>query len=100
MKIFNEHIDQVKELCKLNKVNTLFAFGSAVTDNFKNDSDIDFIVDIDDTDPVSYSDKYFNLKFQLEKIFKREIDLLEQRAIRNKFLKNEIDQTKVLIYGK
>jgi len=84
----------------LNKVNSLFAFGSVTTDKFRPDSDIDLVVDIDDNDPFSYSDKYFNLKFQLEDILKRQFDLLEQKAIRNKFLKNENDRTKVLIYGK
>ena len=99
MEIINQHIGQIKRLCELNKVNTLFAFGSVTNEELRPDSDIDFIVDIEDNDPVSYSDKYFNLKFQLEDIFKRQIDLLEQKAIRNKFLINEIDRTKVLIYG-
>ncbi len=100
MEIINQHIGQIKKLCEINRVNTLFAFGSATNETLGPDSDIDLIVDIDDNDPVSYSNKYFNLKFQLEEIFNRQIDLLEQKAIRNKFLKNEIDRTKVLIYGK
>jgi predicted nucleotidyltransferase len=100
MNILNQHIDQIKRLCELNKVSALFAFGSVTTDKFKPDSDIDFIVEIDDNDPISYSDKYFNLKFQLEEILKRQIDLLEQKAIRNRFLKSEIERTKVQLYGK
>lgn len=100
MNILSRHIDQINRLCELNKVSSLFAFGSITTDKFRPDSDIDLVVVIDDNDPISYSDKYFNLKFQLEEILNRQIDLLEQKAIRNKFLKNEIDRTKVLIYGK
>ncbi len=100
MEILSQYTEQIKMLCELNKVKTLFAFGSITTDKFRPDSDIDLIVDIDENDPISYSDKYFNLKFQLEEILKRQIDLLEQKAIRNRFLKKEIDQTKVLIYGK
>jgi predicted nucleotidyltransferase len=56
-------------------------------------------VEIEKTDPLDYSDCYFNLKFELEKLFNRQIDLLEETAIRNPFLKEEIDRTKVLIYG-
>jgi len=97
--ILNQHIDQIKKLCELNKVRTLFAFGSVTTERFRPDSDIDLVVDIDENDPISYSDKYFNLKFQLEEILKRQIDLLEQKAIRNRFLKSEIDRTKIQIYG-
>lgn len=84
----------------MNKVTALFAFGSVTTNEFGPDSDIDMVVEIEDNDPISYSDKYFNLKFRLEEILKHQIDLLEQKAIRNRFLKNEIDRTKVLIYGK
>ena len=99
MKEINQHIDQIKKLCDTNKVKSLFAFDSVVKDKLRPESDIDFVVDIDDQDPLSYSDKYFDLKFNLEKIFKRRIDLLELKAIKNKFLKQEIDQTKLHIYG-
>ncbi len=98
MNILNQHIEQIKRLCELNKVSALFAFGSVLTDKFSSGSDIDLVVEIDDNDPISYSEKYFNLKFQLEEMLKRQIDLLEQKAIRNRFLKNEIDRTKVQIY--
>ena len=100
MKELYSHLDQIKKLCDSNKVRFLFAFGSVTTDTLKPDSDIDLVVEIDDQDPFSYSDKYFDLKFQLEKLLNRKIDLLEQKALRNRFLKQEIDQTKVLIYGK
>lgn len=98
MTILSSHIDQIKDICASNQVRTLFAFGSVTNDKFRPDSDIDLIVDIAESDPLVYSDKYFNLKEQLEKIFNRHIDLLEQKALRNRFLKEEIDQTKVLIY--
>ncbi|MDQ3193164.1 MAG: nucleotidyltransferase domain-containing protein [Bacteroidota bacterium] len=82
------------------KVKALFVFGSIATDKYRPDSDIDLIVDIEENDPISYSDSYFNLKFQLENLLQRQIDLLEQKAIKNPFLKEQIDKTKVLIYGK
>ncbi|MEK6551931.1 MAG: nucleotidyltransferase domain-containing protein [Bacteroidota bacterium] len=93
MEEISQHIEQIKKLCDINKVKSLFAFGSITTDHFQPDSDID------EKDPLSYSDNYFNLKFHLEKLLKRQIDLLEQRAIKNPYLKKQIDQTKVLIYG-
>ncbi len=100
MKVIDQHINQIVLLCEINKVRTLFAFGSVTTEKFSSDSDIDLIVDIEDNDPISYSEKYFNLKFQLEDILKRQIDLLEQKSIRNRFLMSEIERTKVQIYGK
>lgn len=100
MKLIDEHIDQIKKLCQVNDVKRLFAFGSITTGKFNKDSDIDMIVDIQESDPINYSDKYFNLKFKLQSLLGRSIDLLEQKAIKNPFLKQEIDRTKVLVYGK
>ena len=39
-------------------------------------------------------------KFQLEDIFNRPVDLLEDKALKNPFLKRQIDNTKVLVYGR
>ena len=99
MNELTKHIDQIRKLCGSNKVRSLFAFGSVLTDDFKFDSDIDLVVDIDEKNPLSYSDSYFNLKFQLEQLLQRKVDLLEQKAIKNPYLKEQIDRTKVLIYG-
>lgn len=64
---------------------------------FNQSSDIDFIIEFKIDDPIKYTDNYFELKFELEKMFNRKIDLLESKAIRNPFLKESIDRTKVLI---
>ncbi len=93
MKELRKHIDEIKKLCDSNKVKSLFAFGSITTGKFGLNSDIDLVVDIDDQDPISYTDKYFNFKFQLEKLLKRQIDLLEQKSIKNPYLKNNIERT-------
>jgi uncharacterized protein len=100
MREITTHLEQIKKLCYINKVKALFAFGSITTDNYRPDSDIDLVVEIEENDPISYSNSYFNLKFQLENLLHRHIDLLEQKAIKNPFLKEQIDKTKVLIYAK
>jgi predicted nucleotidyltransferase len=100
MNELNEHISQINQLCNLHKVKSLFTFGSVVTNQFNISSDIYMVVDIESNDPFDYSENYFAVKFQLEDIFHRQIDLLEERAIKNPLLKKEIDNTKVLIYGR
>lgn len=99
MKLSEDKVNQIIELCKVHKVKSLFAFGSVLTDNFNEDSDIDLVVDFNETDPFTYTDLYFNLKYKLEDLLKKPIDLLEDRAIRNPFFKNELNATKVKIYG-
>lgn len=47
--------------------------------------------------PFKYTNPYFNLKSKLEDILKRQVDLLEDRANKNKFFKHDLDTTKVII---
>jgi len=93
------YIDEIRLLCQKNRVKSLYVFGSILTDQFTDKSDIDLIVDIDSIDPLEYSDFYFNLKFALEELFKREIDLLESRALKNPYLIDNINQSKTLLYA-
>ena len=98
MHIDNPKIDQIRELCKENRVKTLFAFGSVTRDDFNADSDIDLVVDFEEKDPFIYSDLYLNLKSKLENILNRQVDLLEERAIKNRFFKQQLESTKVPLY--
>ena len=99
-KALDEYIDQIRLICLQNNVNSLFAFGSVTNPNFNDSSDIDLLIEIKEKDPFSYADNYFNTKFQIENLLKRKIDLLEEKAIKNPFFKDEIDKTKILIYAK
>ena len=77
----------------------MYAFGSVLTNRFNNNSDIDLIVDIDSSNPLEYADCYFNLKFALQDLLNRPIDLLENKAVRNDYLRQKIDNSKQLIYA-
>jgi predicted nucleotidyltransferase len=92
--------DAIYQLCQQNKVKTLYAFGSVLTSRFSKKSDIDFVVDIDSVEPYEYADNYFNLKFALQDVLKRNIDLLEEKSIRNQYIRANIEQSKKLIYAK
>ena len=99
MGLIETHKDQINRLCKNNKVKTLYSFGSVNKISFTQESDIDLMVDFDTNDPLEYADRYFDLKFELERILNRSIDLLENKSIRNPFLRANIDKSKILIYG-
>ncbi len=96
----DNYIASLKNLCLQNKVKTLYVFGSVLNDKFNDQSDIDLVVDIDSNDPFDYADNYFNLKFALQDLFKRPVDLLENKSIRNPLIRKNIDNTKYLIYAK
>lgn len=99
MAFLQTYYEQINQLCASHKVKSLFAFGSVTTDKFSADSDIDLVVDFENLDPVHYADNYFDLKFRLQDLLKKHIDLLENKAIRNPFLRQQIDRTKVHVYG-
>ena len=99
MRFIETYKAEIQKLCKRHKVKSLYVFGSANTARFNKDSDIDLIVDFRIDDPLEYTDNYFDLKFELERILERPIDLLESKALKNPFLKESIDKSKVLIYG-
>jgi len=90
---------EIATLCKSLNVKELFLFGSSLSSEFSINSDIDLLVDFQKLTPLEYTDRYFNLKFSLEKIFGRRIDLLEKKSLQNPYLKAEIDSKKRLLYA-
>lgn len=99
MKFLEHYIQELQSICKNYKVKSLYAFGSVLTDNFNEKSDIDLIVDFEKFDIKDYANNYYDLKFSLEKIFKRSVDLLEEQAIKNPYFKQHINLQKKLVYG-
>lgn len=99
MRLIENHNKDILNLCKAHKVKSLYAFGSVLTDKFNSESDVDFIVDFKNLDVLDYGDNYYNLKFSLENILKRSVDLLEEKAIKNPYFRKTLNQNKVLIYG-
>ena len=99
MTLFEQYKNDIPALCKNYRVKSLYAFGSVLTKQFSQNSDIDLIVEFDNIDVSSYADNYFNFKFSLEDIFNRHIDLLEEKAITNPYFKKAISQNRQLIYG-
>jgi predicted nucleotidyltransferase len=97
--ILTNSAPKIASLCKKYKVKKLYAFGSVLTDKFTNQSDIDLVVDFKEIDLKDYVDNYFGLQYSLEDVLGREVDLLEDKAIRNPILRKNIDVSKQLIYG-
>lgn len=61
-------------------------------------SDIDLLVEIDDSDPIERGENLLSLWDKFEDFFNRKVDLLTESSIRNPYLRDSIDATKILIY--
>ncbi|MDD4605157.1 MAG: nucleotidyltransferase domain-containing protein [Dysgonamonadaceae bacterium] len=91
-------MDKIRRLCEQHYVSQLSVFGSILTDKYNKNSDIDLLVNFSNIDLQNYADNYFSLKQALEEIFMRQVDLLEDKAIKNPYLRKSIDSSKRLIY--
>lgn len=98
MKIIEQHTDRLIELCVNHKVGQLYLFGSALTSQFNEASDIDLLVQFSQVDLLEYFDNYMDFKEELEALFNRPVDLVENQAIRNPVFRKIIDRQKQLIY--
>ncbi len=88
----------ITELCRLHGVSRLEAFGSILRDDFDTGrSDVDILVEFDPSIAASFTN-FLNLKESLEALFRRSVDLVELRAIRNRRLRRYIEQSKTQIY--
>ncbi len=94
-----KYATDISKLCSIHKVKTLYAFGSVLTNTFNTKSDIDFIVDFNPIDIHLYADNYYDLKFSLQDILHRKIDLLEEKAIKNPYFLQTITKQRQLVYG-
>ena len=100
MNVVEQNINAISELCKLHKVDRLFVFGSILSDEFQDKSDLDFLVKFGDIAFYYYFDNYMEFKESLEKQLQRSVDLVEEQTIKNFILKKSIDRSKKLIYGR
>ncbi|MDR1698755.1 MAG: nucleotidyltransferase domain-containing protein [Prevotellaceae bacterium] len=87
-------------ICQNNQViSKLYLFGSALTPRFNDKtSDIDVLVETANVLPEEKGMKLMVLWDNLETLFGRKIDLLTENSLKNPFLKQEIEQTRKLIY--
>jgi predicted nucleotidyltransferase len=99
MSILDQYSDGIHQLCVRHKVKSLYAFGSVLSEKFNSGSDIDLIVDFDPIDVAHYADNYFDLKFSLQDMLHRPVDLLEEKALKNPYFKQVINQNRKLVYG-
>lgn len=99
MVLIDNNMESLKRLCNIYNVDKMYLFGSALNSNFNDKSDIDFLVKFKQMELSKYFENYLDFKENLESLFNREIDLLEEQTLRNPILIKSINRTKELIYG-
>ena len=94
-----DKIEDLKILCQKYDVKTMHVFGSASTDKLNSESDVDILIAFKDISIEQYTDNYFNLHDDLEKLFERKIDLLTENSLSNPYFIESVEETKQLLYA-
>jgi predicted nucleotidyltransferase len=97
--IISKNIGKIRKICKQHHIVSLFAFGSVVTENFNEESDIDLLVSFKPLELGEYADNYFQTAESFEKIFGRRVDLVTDKSLRNPYFIKSVNSSKQLIYG-
>ena len=98
MNIVEINRDRLTELCEQHNVDKLYLFGSILTETFNDASDIDMLIQFGKIDVLEYFDNYMDLKDALEKLFHREVDLIENQAVKNPIFRQVIEREKKIVY--
>ncbi len=89
---------EISDLCKRLRVKRLDIFGSATSDDFRPDSDVDVLVQFE-RDTGRLFDRYFELKETLEKMLRRTVDLVIEDAVTNPYFRLEIEHSRRNVYA-
>ena len=96
----DDYCAALEELCRRYRVRRHFLFGSAARDDFDpGRSDVDLLVEFEALPPGGYADAYFGLRESLEDLFGRDVDLVALSAVRNPYMKADIERTRTLLYA-
>lgn len=98
MNLVDKNKDKLLELCDRHNVKELYLFGSILTDQFNDSSDIDMLIQFTHIELLEYFDNYMDLKEKLEQLFNRPVDLVENQAIQNPIFRRMVDREKRLVY--
>ena len=99
MKLIDENKQKLNQICSQHHVEQLYLFGSILTEKFNDESDIDMLIQFSSMDVMEYFDNYMDFKEKVEILFNRQIDLVENQAIKNPIFRKVVDREKQLIYG-
>lgn len=89
----------VAELCRTYGVDQLEIFGSVARGQMRDSSDLDFVVRFSPPHGPGYADRYLSFAEALEKLLGRPVDLLTERALRNRILIQSIAADRQTVYA-
>lgn len=87
--------DAIGELCRRYRVRELALFGSVLRDDFRDDSDIDILVEFEPDSGIGLIE-YVRLQRELGELFGRRVDLVEKAGLKQLIRQSVLDSAQVL----
>jgi predicted nucleotidyltransferase len=92
--------DLIAAICRKHRVQRLFAFGSALRDDFRpGESDVDLLVEFEPMDGYDRANAFFDMLEELEALLGVKVDLVMAGAVKNRYISAEIERTKQMLYA-
>jgi uncharacterized protein len=99
LSIAQPQLEAIAAACRQHQVQRMHLFGSALRDDFDlSHSDLDLLVEFQPIEPGALVQAYFGLEQQLASITGRPVDLVMADAVRNPYVRRDIEASKQLIY--
>ena len=90
--------ERIAAFCRKWKIAELALFGSALRDDFRPDSDVDVLVELEPGHGLDLYD-WVDMIEELEALFGRKVDLVAKGGLKNPFRRREILRTAEVVYA-
>ena len=97
--LIEDNLDAIRAMCREYGIEKLEVFGSIMTNDFRDDSDVDFIAHY----PKGYDfgpwgSRLFDLEKSLAALLYRDVDVVMTSALRNTWFRRTADETRMEIF--
>jgi len=89
---------QIAEFCQRWHITEFALFGSVLRDDFRPDSDIDVLLTFSPEQWLTL-DNWQAMQTEIETLFKRKVDLVSKKYLKNPYRRHEILNTRQVIYA-
>ncbi len=96
--IVAERMDRLHQMCERYRVERLYLFGSAANGGMCPSSDVDFLVEFREDARHFVRNPHLQMAMELDDLFGLEVDLVDYNAIKNPYFREEVEETRKLIY--
>jgi predicted nucleotidyltransferase len=100
VEILQDKREAIAELCARHGVARLDVFGSALRDDYRpGESDVDLLVEFGPMDGYAKAVAYFDLLDDLRELLGTDVDLVMAGAVKNRYIAQDIERTRQLLYA-